>query len=148
MKYKNRFYNILLIVTSCLSTQIFAAEISGYRDTNERVIDNKGIELLFFKKMTDANMEHFSVRNTTSKAVSNITGNIIYRDMYGNQITSQPFVINEILAPGEAELTSISSFDQNHEYSFHMNFDPRGLPPGVKPFMAELADISYKVINE
>ena len=148
MKNRNKIYGILLIAMSCIFTQIFAAEISGYRDLTERVVDNKGIELLLFKKMTDKNMEHFSVRNTTSKTISNIKGTIIYRDMKGNQITSQPFTINETLVPGEAELTSISSFDQNQEYSFHMNFDPRGLPPGVKPFTAELADISYRVVNE
>lgn len=131
-----------------MSTQILAAEISGYRNSVERVIDNKGIELVLFKKMTDANIEHFSVRNTTSKTISNIMGNIVYRDMYGNQITTQSFMIDETLVPGEAELSSISSFDHKQEYSFHMNFDPRGLPPGVKPFMVELSGISYDVITE
>lgn len=148
MKHRNRIYSSLLIALSCMSTQILAAEISGYRDSVERVIDNKGIELVLFKKMTDANMEHFSVRNTTSKTISNIMGNIVYRDMYGNQITTQSFIIDETLVPGEAELSSISSFDQKQEYSFHMNFDSRGLPPGVKPFMVELSDISYDVITE
>ncbi len=145
--FNNLAFSLFLVSLLTITDRVSAADISGYRDTAERVQKNKGIELVLFKKMTEAKMEHFSVRNTTSRPVSDISGYIIYKDMYGEQITSQPFEINATLVPGAAKLTSITSFDQEQKYSFHLNFDPRGIPPGVIPFMVELADISYKVIS-
>ena len=148
MSLLNNFaFSLLLVSLLTITDRVSAVEISGYRDTAERVQQNKGIELVLFKKMPEAKMEHFSVRNTTSQTVSNISGYIIYKDMYGEQITAQPFAIDATLVPGAAKLTSIASFDQEQKYSFHLNFDPRGIPPGVTPFMVELADISYDVVS-
>ena len=123
------------------------AEISGYRDSVERVQKNKGIELLLYKKMTEDKVEHFSVRNTNSQSVKNIKGILIYKTMKGEVFHQQDFIIEKTLEPGAAKLTSIPSFDQEGRYSFHMNFDPRGLPPGVIPFMVEIDISGYDIID-
>lgn len=120
---------------------------SGYRDSNERVDANHGIELLLYKKMTEATMEHFSLRNTTSNSISNIKGKLIYKTMEGEVFHQQEFIVAETLAPGAAELTSIKSFDQKGQYSFHMNFDPRGIPPGVTPYMIEIVIQDYTIVE-
>lgn len=138
---------LLGVVLLVLTQSSIAADYSGYRDTVERVKQNNGIELILFKKMTDENTEHFSIRNLTSDTIKDVKGNLIYRQMTGEVITTQFFSIDATLAPGAAKLTSIPSFDQKQQYSFHLNFDPRGLPPGVKAFMVELADISYQVVS-
>ncbi|MEM6998941.1 MAG: hypothetical protein AAF419_03775, partial [Pseudomonadota bacterium] len=61
---------------------------------------------------------------------------------------SQPFTVATTLKSGGAKLSSIPSFDQNYAYSFHLNHDPRGMPPGVQAFMVQLANIQYEVIEE
>ena len=145
----------LLLRFLCLSTLYFfvcinvaQAEISGYRDSVERVQKNKGIELLLYKKMTEDTMEHFSVRNTNNKSVKNINGILIYKTMEGEVFHQQEFVIEKTLEPGTARLTSIPSFDQEGRYSFHMNFDPRGLPPGVIPYMVEIDILGYDIVDQ
>ena len=87
MENKNIFAKFTLAIAALLLTQIcHGAEISGFRDNVERINDNKGIELLLFKKMTDENMEYFSVRNMTELTITDISGNIVYMDMRGNRI--------------------------------------------------------------
>jgi hypothetical protein len=67
--------------------------------------------------------------------------------MEGEEFQRQAFTINDTIEPGAAELTSIKSFDQEGKYSFHMNFDPRGVPPDVIAYMIELEIDSYDVIK-
>ncbi len=146
MKTLIKSLSVLFLVITM--NQAFAdVEISGYRDNAERVKANSGIELLLFKKMTDSKMEHFSIRNTSDNVVKNITGELVYKTMEGEVITSQPFTVTETLQPGEPELSSIPSFDQDYKYSFHMNHDPRGIPPGVQAFMVELTNINYEIVE-
>jgi hypothetical protein len=138
---------VSLLLISFLNQAFAGVEISGYRDKEERVKHNGGIELLLFKKITDSNMEHFSIRNTSDKVVRNITGKLVYINMQGEVITTQPFSVLETLQPGESELSSIPSFDQNNKYSFHLNHDPRGIPPGVEAFMVKLDDVQYEIVE-
>lgn len=148
----NFFHTFASLLLSCLLLQslpLYAGEnFSGYRDNRERVEANQGIELLLYKKMTEATMEHFSLRNTTSNTISNIKGKLIYKTMEGEVFHQQAFTVAETLPPGAAELTSINSFDQKGEYSFHMNFDPRGIPPGVTPYMIEIVISDYTIVEQ
>ncbi len=122
-------------------------EVSVYRDNAENIQSNKGIELLLYKKMTDAKTEHFSLRNTNSFPVKNINGVINYTTMEGEVFHSREFTIDAQIAAGGAKLTSLESFDQKGEYSFHMNFDPRGVPPGVIPYMIDIRILSFESIR-
>ncbi len=145
-----KFFTGSMIMTLMLSFSIkliAETDVSGYRDSVENVQANKGIELLLYKKMTDENMEHFSLRNTNSYPVKNIKGVINYKTMEGEVFHSQEFTINQTIAPGAAKLTSLNSFDQKGEYSFHMNFDPRGVPPGVIAYMVDLKILSFEPVN-
>ena len=51
MENKNMLAKFTLAIAALLLTQIcHGAEISSFRDNVERINDNKGIELLLFKK--------------------------------------------------------------------------------------------------
>lgn len=144
---RNIFITLLSLLISLPAGNALAGQFSGYRDLEERVKANRGIELLLFKKMTDSKMEHFSIRNHSDNTVTNITGKLVYMTMEGEVITSQAFTVTETLVPGEAELSSIPSFDQEYAYSFHLNHDPRGIPPGVQAFMVKLEEVDYEVVK-
>lgn len=109
----------------------------------KREINKKDITVTQYKKGFSDSVELITFKNNTSSTISRIKGIMIYLDMSGNDISYQEIDIKISIAAGMSKQVEIASFDRNHKYCYHKEYQSFMEVSGISPFKIEFQLKSY-----
>ena len=110
----------------------------------KKVVGKDDVVITHFKKDAYDDEEIITFKNNTDSKINRIEGIIVYKDMSGNDISYNELNLKISIAPGMSKQTKISSFDQDHKYCYHKDFQSHMEVIGKRPFKYEFRLISYK----
>lgn len=106
-------------------------------------IKHNDIVITQFKKNFTDSDEIITFKNNTSGKINRIKGIIVYKDMGGNDISYNEIDIKLTIAPGMSKQTKIRSFDQDHKYCYHKEYQSFMEVSGITSFKIEFKLESY-----
>lgn len=106
-------------------------------------IKHNDIVITQFKKNYIDSDEIITFKNNTSGKINRIKGIIVYKDMGGNDISYNEIDIKLTIAPGMSKQTKIRSFDQDHKYCYHEEYQSFMSVSGITSFKIEFKLESY-----